>query len=173
MFPAINQVRTDVRPICLASLKQAAVELNPPTSTALRTAASSAMMSSISWRAGNAEASNGVRTAWTAPELLVTGQPSTKTDVYALGITIWELFAKSNPYGEYGCRDPMELPSLLVQDIVCSDLRPTMPCTMPETIKEAVVDCLSKVRTAALALPVHRGRRGLCSWNSCPLQPHA
>ena len=161
-----------MRPICLTSLKEAALELKPHSSSrGLRTAKSA--VSSISRKSGNV-AQSKLHTAWTAPELLATGQPSTKTDIYALGITIWELFAKTSPYEEYGCTDPMDLSSSLVQDVLYSGLRPRMPCTMPEMIKEAVVDCLRNVRTTALALPVQRGLRPVRFTVStfCPSGPH-
>lgn len=33
-----------------------------------------------------------------APELLRGEEPTTKTDVYAFGVTVWEIFARQDPY---------------------------------------------------------------------------
>ena len=141
VYTANEQIRTDVRPISLSRLKDMALQRKSVSSMhSFRSALSSSI------RSRDASFATGLRTAWTAPEILSMGQPSTKTDIYALGMTIWELFAKSGPYGEMGgCSDPMELPNQLVNDILNSDLRPTMPDAMPVSIQEAVKDCLSQV----------------------------
>ena len=42
--------------------------------------------------------SSGLTVAWTAPELL-KGEPKTfASDIFALGITLWEVFCRSTPF---------------------------------------------------------------------------
>ena len=44
---------------------------------------------------------------WNAPEVMAGGDPSTASDVFALGVCFWELATRMIPYDEYEVRDLM------------------------------------------------------------------
>lgn len=47
--------------------------------------------------------------AWSAPEVIHGGQISTKTDIWALGLTIWEMMALMPPHSLDETMDSMEM----------------------------------------------------------------
>ena len=54
-------------------------------------------------RAEKDEEAEAEKAAWMAPELLKKGKKAKKTpasDVYALGMTLWQLYERRKPYGE-------------------------------------------------------------------------
>jgi serine/threonine protein kinase len=77
---------------------------------------------------------------WMAPELLRGESPNTAaTDCFSLGIVIWEVFARRDPYEDD--RDSFE--EVLIQIANPSiRKRPIVPRTMPEAIKALMTDCL-------------------------------
>ena len=43
--------------------------------------------------------STGITVAWTAPEVLKNEEKSFASDVFALGVTLWEIFERARPFG--------------------------------------------------------------------------
>uniref|UniRef100_A0A061QGZ1 guanylate cyclase n=1 Tax=Tetraselmis sp. GSL018 TaxID=582737 RepID=A0A061QGZ1_9CHLO len=84
-------------------------------------------------------------TAWMAPELMQKkGRPAPSSDVYALGVTIWEAYSGTSPYEDVNVSDPMNLPSNVVDSIRNTDLRPSIPHDMPDNIRDLVTRCWNK-----------------------------
>lgn len=90
-------------------------------------------------------ASEDMHTAWSAPELICGELPSVETDIYALGMTIWEIFSREDPFQDEGCTDPMHLPQRLRHEIVHNGVRPKLPSNMPPSVGNAVTQCWDKV----------------------------
>ncbi len=90
--------------------------------------------------------------AWLAPELLGSDHAdSTRaTDIYALGMTIWEVFSNKDPFEDEGASDPMQLDHDLVRRILDEDLRPSIPSSMPVGVAKLVGACWQKVRLEVL-----------------------
>ncbi len=57
---------------------------------------------------------------WMAPEMIRRDKYTEKTDVYSLGVTLWELLSRDKPYGDYRGWD-------LERAIIHDGLRPTIP----------------------------------------------
>lgn len=76
---------------------------------------------------------------WMAPEL-ITGRSSntTASDMYAFGITLYEVFARKDPYMGQG--DVQTVLDKIADPGV--QLRPLMPDCMPRDIKSIMKDCL-------------------------------
>jgi len=89
-------------------------------------------------------ASEDMHTAWSAPELICGELPSVETDIYALGMTIWEIFSREDPFQDEGCTDPMHLPQRLRHEIVHNGVRPKLPSNMPPSVGNAVTQCWDK-----------------------------
>lgn len=60
-----------------------------------------------------------------APELIENGDVSTKCDVYAFGILMWELYTRLTPYKGLG-------PPQILMGVVSSKLRPAFASTTPQ-----------------------------------------
>ncbi|KAF5831358.1 hypothetical protein DUNSADRAFT_13265 [Dunaliella salina] len=69
-----------------------------------------------------------------APEVLLEGRVSKAADVYAFGITLWELFTAGQPYKGV----PM---ALLGHRVVKEQRRPALPLAMPEGYRELLNKC--------------------------------
>eukprot|EP00191_Tetraselmis_sp_GSL018_P002999 CAMPEP_0177596840 /NCGR_PEP_ID=MMETSP0419_2-20121207/11358_1 /TAXON_ID=582737 /ORGANISM="Tetraselmis sp., Strain GSL018" /LENGTH=539 /DNA_ID=CAMNT_0019088901 /DNA_START=352 /DNA_END=1971 /DNA_ORIENTATION=- len=72
-----------------------------------------------------------------APEVMTEGKSSKRSDVYAFGILLWELFCYSRPY--LGMRDVA-----IVHRVVEDDLRPVFPKTAPREYVELATSCWDK-----------------------------
>ncbi|CAB9514302.1 activated protein kinase catalytic subunit alpha-1 [Seminavis robusta] len=75
---------------------------------------------------------------WTSPELLPQRTESTPaSDVYALGITVWEMYARATPYQG-------EEPSVVIQEIKDPKVnkRPPYPPNMQSCVAAMMHDCL-------------------------------
>mmetsp|Transcript_43011 Transcript_43011/g.82056 ORF Transcript_43011/g.82056 Transcript_43011/m.82056 type:complete len:1338 (+) Transcript_43011:58-4071(+) len=91
---------------------------------------------------------------WMAPELLSQeARPSPETDVFAFGVTMYEIFTRQDPYeGEdvvdvlYRLRSGSE-----------PDLRPSIPEAMPAEVKELIVQCWHTDPARRLKLPAVKG----------------
>eukprot|EP00200_Dunaliella_tertiolecta_P016210 CAMPEP_0202421856 /NCGR_PEP_ID=MMETSP1128-20130828/50555_1 /ASSEMBLY_ACC=CAM_ASM_000463 /TAXON_ID=3047 /ORGANISM="Dunaliella tertiolecta, Strain CCMP1320" /LENGTH=1194 /DNA_ID=CAMNT_0049029899 /DNA_START=159 /DNA_END=3743 /DNA_ORIENTATION=+ len=71
-----------------------------------------------------------------APEVLLEGRVSKAADVYAFGITLWELFTAGQPY--------KGVPkALLGHRVVKEQRRPALPLVMPEGYRELLNKCWS------------------------------
>jgi hypothetical protein len=114
----------------------------------------SALMSSLNIPTPNARCGDvqdikiSTKGAWLAPELLGP-DPADSTcasDIYALGMTIWEVFSNKDPYEDEGATDPMRLDDELVKRILEENLRPAMPKSMPIGVAKLVTACWQKVR---------------------------
>jgi len=86
--------------------------------------------------------------AWLAPELLGAdpADSTCATDIYALGMTIWEVFSNKDPFEDEGASDPMQLDYNMVRRIIDEDLRPRIPSSMPVGVAKLVGACWQKVR---------------------------
>jgi serine/threonine protein kinase len=73
-------------------------------------------------RAGVAGQS-GVTVPWTAPEVLAGEDKTYASDVYALGLTLWEIFERGTPYGR--------VPEGVIIHQVLSGTRPPMTAKTP------------------------------------------
>lgn len=91
------------------------------------------------------EVSHG--SAWDAPEILMGGAPSKASDVYALGITLWELLTGADPYEDQDVADPLRLPLDVVSRIVNEGLRPSILQTVPTLLAEFMQLCWNEVST--------------------------
>ena len=59
--------------------------------------------------------------AYRAPELLRGEPPSTKADIYSLGISLWQMASRDSPYAG-------ENQHVVIFGVVAYNLRPNMPC---------------------------------------------
>ena len=75
--------------------------------------------------------------AWSAPELFKDRPKSFATDVYALGLTLWEIYERRVPFGN--------MPEAAVVNQVLSGHRPEMGSTeMPDEIRKLIQLCWSE-----------------------------
>jgi len=72
-----------------------------------------------------------------APEVMMEGKTSKRSDVYSFGILLWELFCYSRPY--IGMRDVA-----IVHKVVEQDLRPVFPTTAPREYVSLATACWDK-----------------------------
>eukprot|EP00238_Polyblepharides_amylifera_P013082 CAMPEP_0196599012 /NCGR_PEP_ID=MMETSP1081-20130531/94630_1 /TAXON_ID=36882 /ORGANISM="Pyramimonas amylifera, Strain CCMP720" /LENGTH=1163 /DNA_ID=CAMNT_0041924753 /DNA_START=503 /DNA_END=3995 /DNA_ORIENTATION=+ len=88
---------------------------------------------------------------WLAPELItfveskefpILGQaPTSKpTDVYAFGVTMWEIFSRQVPYHP----EQMEMGLVDVLAGVVDGLRPKMPKKVPKPVRDLIEECWHK-----------------------------
>jgi len=77
---------------------------------------------------------------WMAPELFKQGaKPTVKTDVYSFGITVFELFTRSEPYTEH--TDPAHVLKVLLQNSPDELMRPALPSKLPGCVRDLIVRC--------------------------------
>jgi len=88
--------------------------------------------------AGSNRGGTGITVAWSAPELFEDHPKSFETDVYALGLTLWEIYERRVPFGN--------MPEAAVVSQVMSGKRPTFTATsaaMPAQVKAIIKACWS------------------------------
>jgi serine/threonine protein kinase len=73
---------------------------------------------------------------WMAPELLTGGTNTVESDVYAFGITLWEVYSREMPY--------MNMTPIRALEGVVSGTRPTIPALTPECIQSMIERCWSQ-----------------------------
>ncbi|PRP76598.1 LRR receptor-like serine/threonine-protein kinase FLS2-like [Planoprotostelium fungivorum] len=72
---------------------------------------------------------------WTAPEVLLTGVATTKSDVWSYSIVIWEIFSAARiPYPELNNRE-------VVEGVTHKGLRLSQPYRCPDDLFEIMKDC--------------------------------
>ena len=67
--------------------------------------------------------------AYRAPEVLRGEAPSTKADIYSLGVTLWQMTTRSPPYDRQNQH-------MVIFGVVAHHLRPALPATTPGNVKE-------------------------------------
>lgn len=78
---------------------------------------------------------------WIAPEVLRGDEPTTMSDVYAFGVTLFELLSRQEPYsGE----DPMTVLSQVADDTLEPPKRPTIPSYVAPIFRDIILECLHK-----------------------------
>ena len=76
---------------------------------------------------------------WMAPELLKGGLMSQESDVYAFGITLWEVMTRKIPYAE------LELPTQeILERIKAGTLRPDCSQDLDSELAQCMEDCWSQ-----------------------------
>lgn len=82
-----------------------------------------------------------VQSIWAAPEVLNNFPVNTKSDIYSLGIIIWELFSERIPFEE--TKKPEEHLKILISK---KNLKPDMDLLLlntPDFLKALIKSCLS------------------------------
>jgi serine/threonine protein kinase len=72
---------------------------------------------------------------WMAPEVIAGGKPSTASDVYAFGITLYEMFSRRTPYEG---RSPGAVLDLVK---AAGGLRPEIPEACPPLVEAMMIEC--------------------------------
>ena len=86
---------------------------------------------------------------WTAPELLKGGRKSKESDVYALGVTFWEVFEGDRPFEG--------MPEMVVIQQILSNIRPEITSRTPSECRKLIESCWdesTKKRPTAAQLAV-------------------
>ena len=82
--------------------------------------------------------SEGLTVSWAAPELFsLKGKRTIASDMYAFGMTLWEIASHSYPYAN--CSDPM-----IIRTSVMSGEREDVPEETPELFAEVMTACWSQ-----------------------------
>ncbi|CAG8512551.1 18896_t:CDS:2, partial [Racocetra fulgida] len=68
-----------------------------------------------------------------APEVYYHKEYSMKSDIYSLGMLLWEIFAGCRPFSNVSCDE--------ISSILISNDRPKMPSGLPKTIQEMIQRC--------------------------------
>ena len=75
---------------------------------------------------------------WMAPEVLKRGSHYTsKVDVYAYGIVLWELATSDTPYPGYDSQK-------IIQEVLHNDLRPPLPADINPQVKDMISLCWAR-----------------------------
>ncbi len=77
--------------------------------------------------------SSGLTVAWAAPELLKNEGSSFATDVFALGMTLWEIFERSTPFGR--------MSEVVVISQLLKGVRPQMTDKTPLRVATVIKAC--------------------------------
>jgi serine/threonine protein kinase len=72
-----------------------------------------------------------------APEVMMEGKSSKRSDVYAYGVLLWEVFCGTRPY--FGMRDVA-----IVHKVVEENMRPVFPKDAPREYVELATSCWDK-----------------------------
>ena len=102
-----------------------------------------------------------------APEVILSGRMSKAADVYAFGITLWEIITGSHPFvGEHRAH--------LGHAITVKALRPEFGIAVPFAYKQLASECwaadpllrptFTQVRMCACASVCARARARACGW---------
>ena len=87
--------------------------------------------------AGARKGGTSLTVAWSAPELFKDRPKTFATDVYALGLTIWEIYERRVPFGN--------MPEAAVVNQILSGVRPEMGSSdMPNAIRHLIQLCWSE-----------------------------
>jgi hypothetical protein len=77
--------------------------------------------------------SGGLTVQWTAPELLEGEAKTYASDVFALGITIWEIFERDTPFGR--------MPEMIVIKQLLDGKRPPLSGKTPQRVADIIGAC--------------------------------
>jgi serine/threonine protein kinase len=85
--------------------------------------------------AGSPSSGAAMTVAWSAPELFKAQPKSYATDVYALGLTLWEIYERQVPFGN--------MPEAAVVSQVLAGERPNFTSETPVLVREIATACWS------------------------------
>lgn len=75
----------------------------------------------------------GVTVQWTAPELLKGESKTFASDVFAMGVTLWEIFERATPFGS--------MPEMVVINQLLAGQRPTITDKIPPQMLDIIRAC--------------------------------
>lgn len=77
---------------------------------------------------------------WSSPEILNRSTYSLSTDIYSLGIVMWELLQQGRPFEEHRANYPG--PEIVLTGAIANNnLRPSFPQSTPEAFKQLITQC--------------------------------
>ena len=77
---------------------------------------------------------------WSSPEILNRSTYSLSTDIYSLGIVIWELLQQGRPFEEHRANYPG--PEIVLTGAIANNnLRPSFPSSTPDPLKQLITQC--------------------------------
>ena len=77
---------------------------------------------------------------WSSPEILNRNTYSLSTDIYSLGIVLWELLQQGRPFEEHRASYPG--PEIILTGAIANNnLRPSFPSGTPEPLKQLISLC--------------------------------
>ena len=80
-----------------------------------------------------------INPTWSAPEILDGKEYTTKSDVYPMGIMLWELFTRKHPFcGSFECEIDL---AGQIQSFISNGGRPTIPSDCPQDYKSLMEQC--------------------------------
>lgn len=88
---------------------------------------------------GAAPASAGITVAWTAPEVQQNEDKSFASDVFALGMTLWEIFERSKPFGR--------MPDMAAVNQLLHGARPALRSKTPARAAKVITACWAQETT--------------------------
>jgi hypothetical protein len=80
--------------------------------------------------------SSGFTVPWTAPELLQGDAKALASDVFLLGVTLWEIFERATPFGH--------LAEVVVITQLLNGQRPTLTNRTPPKVAHLIAACWSQ-----------------------------